>query len=75
MIAETKAAQVLAGVRGRPPAAVDALVDLLVQMQRLALEVGDGIAELDANPVLVTADRAVVADALIVTADRRGATP
>lgn len=66
MIAETRAARVLAGLRGAPPASVGALVDLLVRLQRLALDLGDDIAELDANPVLVTAERAVVADALIV---------
>lgn len=66
MIAETKAARLLAGVRGQPAASVDALADLLVRVQRLALDVGDAIAELDANPVIVTADRAVVADALVV---------
>jgi acyl-CoA synthetase (NDP forming) len=66
MLAETRAARALAGVRGTPPAAVRALTDLLLRLQRLALDLGDDIAELDANPVLVTIDRAVVADALIV---------
>jgi acetate---CoA ligase (ADP-forming) len=77
MLADTRAAAVLAGVRGRRPAATGALVDLLVRFGRLALEVGDAIAELDCNPVLVTADRAVVADALLVPrlADTGAGTP
>jgi acyl-CoA synthetase (NDP forming) len=66
MIAETRVARVLAGVRGRPPAAVDALVDLLLGVQRVGLDLGDRIAEMDINPVIVTADRAVAADALVV---------
>lgn len=66
LLAETRAARVLAGVRGLPRADADATVDLVMRLQRLAFEVGDRIAELDANPVLVTANRAVVADALVV---------
>ena len=66
LLSETRAARVLAGVRGLPRADTDATVDLIMRLQRLALEVGDHIAELDANPVLVTPSRAVVADALVI---------
>jgi acyl-CoA synthetase (NDP forming) len=68
MVLGLKGAPLLAGVRGRPPADVPALVDLIMNVQRLALEVGGDIAELDINPVMVRPrGRGVTAvDALIV---------
>jgi acyl-CoA synthetase (NDP forming) len=67
MVEEIKGAALLHGVRGRPAADVDALVDVLMRFQRLAFEVGDQIAELDVNPLLVLpAGQGVVAvDALV----------
>lgn len=68
MVDRLKGAPLLAGARGRPEGDVHALVDLIMQVQRLALEVGDDIAELDINPVMVRPrGRGVTAvDALIV---------
>jgi acyl-CoA synthetase (NDP forming) len=68
MIDEIKGAALLRGVRGRPAGDIEALVDVLMRFQRLALEVGDQIAELDVNPLLVLpAGQGVVAvDALVV---------
>jgi acyl-CoA synthetase (NDP forming) len=68
MIDEIKGAALLHGVRGRPAGDIEALVDVLMRFQRLALEVGDQIAELDVNPLLVLpAGRGVVAvDALVL---------
>ena len=68
MVSGIKAAPLLAGVRGRPAGDVPALVDSVMNIQRLAAEVGDEIAELDINPLLVLpAGRGVVAvDALVV---------
>jgi acyl-CoA synthetase (NDP forming) len=53
MIEETKAAQLLAGFRGKPAADVDALIDALVRVSQLAVDLGDRIAALDVNPLLV----------------------
>jgi acetate---CoA ligase (ADP-forming) len=53
MVEETRGARLLHGVRGRPAGDVDALVDAIMRLQRLALEVGDEIAELDVNPLMV----------------------
>ncbi len=53
MVEETRGARLLDGVRGRPAGDVDALVDAIMRLQRLALEVGDEIAELDVNPLMV----------------------
>jgi acetate---CoA ligase (ADP-forming) len=68
MVASIKGAPLLAGARGRPQADVDALIDLVMNVQRLALEVGADIAELDINPVMVRprGQGVVAVDALIV---------
>jgi acetate---CoA ligase (ADP-forming) len=68
MVSGIRAAPLLTGSRGRPAGDVPALVDVVMKLQRLALEVGDEIAELDINPVIVRpAGRGVVAvDALVV---------
>ena len=52
MIGETKAAKILAGVRGQQPGNVEALAKLLVKISELA-ECYDDIRELDLNPVRV----------------------
>jgi acetate---CoA ligase (ADP-forming) len=47
---------------------VPALVDAIMRMQRLALEAGDRIAELDVNPLMVLpqGQGVVAVDALLV---------
>ena len=63
----------LTGHRGRPPAAVDAVVEAVGALGSLVRDDRD-IVEVEINPLLVTAERAVAVDALIVTAtpvDRR----
>ena len=66
MIDECKVAQMLAGVRGAKPAKVSAVVDVLMKLQRLAVDFADEIAEIDVNPLVVTATGAVALDALVV---------
>jgi acyl-CoA synthetase (NDP forming) len=56
----------LDGWRGAPPAHVDALVDVVVAVSRLAHELRDVVAALDLNPVVVTPKTAVAVDALVV---------
>ena len=53
------------GFRGRPAAAVDAVIDVV---DRLAILVRDrpDLIEIEVNPLVVTADRAVAVDALAV---------
>jgi acyl-CoA synthetase (NDP forming) len=53
MIEETQAARLLEGFRGNPPADVEALVDALVRVSQLAVDLGDQIAALDINPLMV----------------------
>ena len=60
--------KLLHGVRGQPPADIDALVDLMVRVARLADDWRGKIAEIDLNPILVH-DRGKglsVVDALII---------
>jgi hypothetical protein len=56
----------LKGARGRPPANVAALVEVVMAVARLATACGDRIAELDLNPVIVNAAGAVAVDSLII---------
>ena len=53
MIHETRGARLLQGFRGRPPADMDALADTLVRLSQLAVDLGDLIAALDINPLMV----------------------
>ncbi len=66
MIADTRVSQILAGQRGAKPAKVSAVVDVLVKLQRLALDFADDIAEIDVNPLVVTPSGAVALDALVI---------
>ena len=72
MLAELRGAALLDGVRGRPPADVDALVEVVLRVQRMALELraahSSGLAELDINPLVVLprGQGAVALDALAI---------
>jgi acyl-CoA synthetase (NDP forming) len=68
MLTELRGRALLDGVRGAPPADVDALVEVVLRVQRMALELGDEIAELDINPLMVLprGQGAVALDALAV---------
>jgi acetate---CoA ligase (ADP-forming) len=66
MIADTKVSQVLAGARGAKAAKVSAVVDVIMRLQRLAVDFADEIAEIDVNPLIVTPAGAIALDALVV---------
>ncbi|UNO44058.1 acetate--CoA ligase family protein [Streptomyces sp. MST-110588] len=53
MLGELRGRALLDGVRGAPPADADALVEVVLRVQRMALELGAGLAELDINPLVV----------------------
>ncbi|MET0149886.1 MAG: acetate--CoA ligase family protein [Acidimicrobiales bacterium] len=67
MIREVKGFPLLTGVRGQPKADLKALVDVILKVQRLAVDHTDTIAELDINPLVVHPTGATALDALIVT--------
>ena len=68
MIDEIRAAPLLRGFRGRPPADVEALIGCIEALAGLAWAEREYLAEIDLNPILVRPEGrgCVVADALIV---------
>ncbi|MFD3326195.1 acetate--CoA ligase family protein [Streptomyces sp. NPDC058701] len=68
MLTELRGHALLEGVRGAPPADVDALVEVILRIQRMALELGDDLSELDINPLMVLprGQGAVALDALAI---------
>lgn len=68
LIGETRAARLLAGFRGAPPADVDALVAAMVRLSRYAFEAADELLEVEMNPFIVLSQGqgAFAVDALIV---------
>jgi acetyl-CoA synthetase (ADP-forming) len=65
MIKETKAYKILVGYRGKKPADMKALIDILMKTSKM-LESNPEIKELDMNPVFALSDRAVAIDARII---------
>lgn len=53
MLRSLKGWPLLAGVRGEPPADVEAMADLLVDLSKLALAAEGCLQELDVNPIFV----------------------
>jgi acyl-CoA synthetase (NDP forming) len=78
MLDDLRGAKLLDGARGRKAADREAIVELLLKIggeDGLLMRLGDEIAELDINPVIVHERGAVVADARFILADRSGAAP
>jgi len=71
MIEEIQGKALLDGVRGQPPRDRQALVSIMMQLSRMAVELGGRIVELDINPLILypEGEGAVAADALIVLTD------
>lgn len=72
MIEEIQGKALLEGVRGQPPRDLQALIKIMMQLSRLAVELGDEITELDINPLILyhRGGGAVAADALIIAENR-----
>jgi acyl-CoA synthetase (NDP forming) len=66
MIRAIKGYPLLAGARGRPPADLDALADVLVALSRFAAAHAD-VASAEINPFIALPDGGVAVDALIMT--------
>jgi acetyltransferase len=68
MIKEIKGYQVLKGVRGRPPADIEALAGVIMKVSTLATVLKDQVEELDINPLVVYPEGKGVkaADAMVV---------
>jgi acetate---CoA ligase (ADP-forming) len=66
MIGGLKVATLLAGFRGATPSDTSALADTVVALGQLVVELGDHLAGVDLNPVIVGPDSALVVDALVL---------
>ena len=65
MITEIKAYPVLKGYRDRPPADIDAIVDILLKTSKLVMDHLE-IKELDLNPIMAYKKGAKIVDARII---------
>jgi acetate---CoA ligase (ADP-forming) len=70
MIGELRAARLLDGVRGAPPADLGAVVRAITGVSALAEDLGDRLAALDVNPLICGPRGAVAVDALAVLRDQ-----
>lgn len=61
----------LDGVRGAPPADIDAFCELAARFSEMAAALGDVLMEVDVNPLIVHTNGAVAVDGLVVGRDRR----
>jgi len=66
MLDEVQGAALLHGARGRPKADRNALVDVIMKVQRMAMDLHGELAELDINPLAALPKGAVALDALAV---------
>jgi acyl-CoA synthetase (NDP forming) len=74
MLDELSGAAILRGVRGAPPADIDAFVDLLVKLSELAAARRD-IREMDLNPVMVYPHGVIAVDARVALNTAPAASP
>ena len=65
MAGEIKSAKILGAFRGMPPVDMDLLVSMLISMGKLGLDL-DAVKEVDVNPLIVSGNRPVAVDALVV---------
>jgi acetate---CoA ligase (ADP-forming) len=65
MISRLRGSAILDGVRGKPPADVDALCAAIAGLSRLAIDLSDRLEGLDINPLIVQTQGAVAVDALV----------
>jgi acetate---CoA ligase (ADP-forming) len=66
MLDEVQGAALLRGARGRPKADRNALVDVIMRVQRMAMDLHAELAELDINPLAALPEGAVALDALAI---------
>ena len=68
MIEETRGFRILKGFRGKPPADIDRIGDILMNLSILSMDLRGAIKEIDINPLMVYAQGqgAKVVDALVV---------
>jgi acyl-CoA synthetase (NDP forming) len=65
MVAEVRGSRLLRGMRGEPPADVEAIVEALLALSRLLVECPE-VAEVDVNPLLVFEQGVTAVDARVI---------
>jgi acyl-CoA synthetase (NDP forming) len=68
MITRLRVAEILAGVRGRPPCDTDAVISALVSFSLLVFDLGGYLEAFDINPLICAPSGVLAVDALAVTA-------
>jgi acetate---CoA ligase (ADP-forming) len=71
MIAGLRVGRLLAGVRGAPPADLDAVIRAVTALSEVACELGDELEALDVNPLICGPHGAIAVDALAVKSRAR----
>ena len=63
---ELKLEALLKGVRGRPPANIEAFCDMAARFSAMVDALRDDLQEVDVNPVIVGPDNSIAVDALVI---------
>jgi acyl-CoA synthetase (NDP forming) len=72
LVHEIKGYKILEGARGKPPADLNSLINVLISVSDLMME-HDAISQLDLNPVIVYSDGVCAVDVRIILARTEGA--
>ena len=67
LLAGLRVSKLLDGVRGAPPADLDAIVRAITGLSDLALDLANQIEALDINPLICGPSGAIAVDALVIT--------
>jgi len=73
LVHELKGSKILEGTRGRPPADLDSIINVLINVSNLMME-HDAISQLDLNPVIVYSDGVCAVDSRIIIGQTEGGT-
>jgi succinyl-CoA synthetase beta subunit len=71
LIHELKGSKILEGIRGKPPADLNSIINILISVSNLMME-HDAVSQLDLNPVLVYSDSACAVDSRIIIRQTEG---
>jgi acetyl-CoA synthetase (ADP-forming) len=71
MMQEIRGHKILEAVRGMEAADLDTLSDILIKVGRIGLE-NETVKEIDINPVIISGNKPVAVDALVVLEEQKG---
>jgi hypothetical protein len=72
LLAPLRITEILAGLRGRPPVDLDAVIAAIVSFSALVTDVGDQLSAFDLNPLICSPSGPLAVDALAVLAPAPG---